>query len=420
VSDAGGTAKEIVLGVAGGIAAYKACELLRRLRAAGHAVQVVATPNALRFVGAATFEALSGREVLSDVFDHVPDVTHVALGRRADLVVCAPATADLLARLAAGRADDLLTSTLLTTRAPVLAVPAMHTEMWEHPATRDNVATLRRRGTVVLEPASGRLTGPDSGAGRLPEPVEIAEFARLLLEAADTGAPAPLPRDLEGRHVVVSAGGTAEPLDPVRTLGNRSSGRQGYALARVAVQRGAHVTLVAGTTADLEPPAAVDVVDVRTTEEMRAAVVDAAKDADAVVMAAAVADFRPVTVAGFKLKKGGDGEPTSIPLARNPDILAELVGEQVPGRLVVGFAAETGDETHDVLSYGRAKLARKGCDLLVVNAVGAGGSGSPSAFEGADNEGWLLGSDGSSVQLPRGSKATLAARVWDAVALRLT
>ncbi|GLZ52274.1 bifunctional phosphopantothenoylcysteine decarboxylase/phosphopantothenate--cysteine ligase CoaBC [Actinomycetospora sp. NBRC 106378] len=402
---------EIVLGVSGGIAAYKACELLRRLREAGHGVQVVATPNALQFIGAATFEALSGREVLTGVFEHVPDVTHVALGRRADLVVCAPATADLLARMAAGRADDLLTSTLLTARCPVLAVPAMHTEMWDHPATVDNVATLRRRGTIVLEPASGRLTGADSGPGRLPEPVEIAEFVRLLLEAPDA-----LPRDLEGRHVVVSAGGTAEPLDPVRTLGNRSSGRQGYALARVAAQRGAHVTLVAGTTADLEPPAAVDVVRVRTTEEMRSAVLDAGKDADVVVMAAAVADFRPVDVAGFKIKKG-PGEPDAIRLTRNPDILAELVAEQVPGRLVIGFAAETGDADHDVLTFGRAKLERKGSDYLVVNAVG--GPTGHNAFEGADNEGWLLGADGSSTQLPMGSKAALAARVWDTVAERL-
>ncbi|MDL5157993.1 bifunctional phosphopantothenoylcysteine decarboxylase/phosphopantothenate--cysteine ligase CoaBC [Actinomycetospora termitidis] len=402
---------EIVLGVSGGIAAYKACELLRRLREAGHGVQVVATPNALEFIGAATFEALSGREVLSGVFEHVPEVTHVALGRRADLVVCAPATADLLARMAAGRADDLLTSTLLTARCPVLAVPAMHTEMWDHPATVDNVATLRRRGTVVLEPASGRLTGADSGPGRLPEPVEIAEFARLLLEA-----PGALPRDLEGRHVVVSAGGTAEPLDPVRILGNRSSGRQGYALARVAAQRGARVTLVSGTTAALEPPAAVDVVGVRTTEDMRSAVLDAGKDADVVVMAAAVADFRAAAVADFKIKKT-DSDPDAIRLTRNPDILREVVAEQVPGRLVVGFAAETGDADHDVLSFGRAKLERKGCDFLVVNAVG--GRTGHNAFEGADNEGWLLGADGSSVQLPMGSKAALAARVWDAVAERL-
>jgi phosphopantothenoylcysteine decarboxylase / phosphopantothenate---cysteine ligase len=405
--------REIVLGVAGGIAAYKACEVLRRLREAGNHVQVVATRAALEFIGAATFEALSGRPVLSGVFENVPDVEHVALGRRADLVVLVPATADLLARMAQGRADDLLTSTLLTARCPVLAVPAMHTEMWEHPATVDNVATLRRRGTVVLEPASGRLTGADTGPGRLPEPAEIAEFARLLLEwDARTDEPFPLPRDLEGRRVVVSAGGTAEPLDPVRTLGNRSSGRQGYALARVAAQRGAEVTLVAGTTADLEPPASVDLRRVQTTREMRDAVLDAAKAADVVVMAAAVSDFRPASVSAGKIKKGDDAP--SIPLEFNPDILRELVTEDVPRRLVVGFAAETGDEHGSVLEYARAKLERKGCDMLVVNAVGAG-----KAFEVEDNEGWLLSADGSSQPLPMGSKAALAARVWDAVAERL-
>jgi phosphopantothenoylcysteine decarboxylase/phosphopantothenate--cysteine ligase len=407
--------REIVLGVSGGIAAYKACEVLRRLREAGNRVQVVATRAALEFIGAATFEALSGRPVLSGVFENVPDVEHVALGRRADLVVLVPATADLLARMAQGRADDLLTSTLLTARCPVLAVPAMHTEMWEHPATVDNVATLRRRGTVVLEPASGRLTGADTGPGRLPEPSEIAEFARLLLEwgARTDDEPFPLPRDLEGRRVVVSAGGTAEPLDPVRTLGNRSSGRQGYALARVAVQRGAEVTLVAGTVADLEPPASVHLRRVQTTREMRDAVLDAAKAADVVVMAAAVSDFRPASLSVGKIKKGE--EAPSIPLEFNPDILRELVTEDVPRRLVVGFAAETGDEQHSVLEYGRAKLERKGCDLLVVNAVGAG-----KAFEVEDNEGWLLGADGSSQPLPMGSKAQLAARVWDAVADRLS
>ena len=405
-----GDGREIVLGVAGGIAAYKACEVLRRLRAHGHRIQVVATPNALTFVGAATFEALSGREVLSGVFEHVADVTHVALGRRADLVVLVPATADLLARMASGRADDLLTSTLLTARCPVLAAPAMHTEMWEHPATVANVALLRERGVTVLDPAVGRLTGPDSGAGRLPEPPEIVEFARLALDAG------PLPRDLVGRRVVVSAGGTAEPIDPVRTLGNRSSGRQGYALARVAAQRGAAVTLVAGTTADLDTPASVELVRATTTAQMRAAVLDAAAGADAVVMAAAVADFRPASTAAAKIKKG-DGEPSSIPLERNPDILRELVAEGVPGRLVVGFAAETGDEHTDVLTYGRAKLERKGCDLLVVNAVG--GVSGRSAFEVEDNEGWLLGADGSSTRLPIGSKALLATRVWDAAVTRL-
>ncbi|WP_433024880.1 bifunctional phosphopantothenoylcysteine decarboxylase/phosphopantothenate--cysteine ligase CoaBC [Actinomycetospora sp. CA-053990] len=406
--------REIVLGVSGGIAAYKACEVLRRLREAGNHVQVVATRSALEFIGAATFEALSGRPVLTGVFEHVPEVEHVALGRRADLVVLVPATADLLARMAQGRADDMLTTTLLTARCPVLAVPAMHTEMWEHPATVDNVATLRRRGTVVLEPASGRLTGADSGRGRLPEPPEIAEFARLLLEWGidDGGMPFPLPRDLEGRRVVVSAGGTAEPLDPVRTLGNRSSGRQGYALARVAAQRGADVTLVAGTVADLDPPAGVELRRVQTTREMRDAVLDAAKAADVVVMAAAVSDFRPASTSVGKIKKGQDAP--SIPLEFNPDILRELVTEDVPRRLVVGFAAETGDEGGSVLDYGRAKLERKGCDLLVVNAVGAG-----RAFEVEDNEGWLLGADGSSLSLPMGSKAALAARVWDAVAERL-
>ena len=406
--------REIVLGVSGGIAAYKACEVLRRLREAGNHVQVVATRSALEFIGAATFEALSGRPVLTGVFENVPEVEHVALGRRADLVVLVPATADLLARMAQGRADDMLTTTLLTARCPVLAVPAMHTEMWEHPATVDNVATLRRRGTVVLEPASGRLTGADSGRGRLPEPPEIAEFARLLLEWGidDGGMPFPLPRDLEGRRVVVSAGGTAEPLDPVRTLGNRSSGRQGYALARVAAQRGADVTLVAGTVADLDPPAGVELRRVQTTREMRDAVLDAAKAADVVVMAAAVSDFRPASTSAGKIKKGQDAP--SIPLEFNPDILRELVTEDVPRRLVVGFAAETGDEGGSVLDYGRAKLERKGCDLLVVNAVGAG-----RAFEVEDNEGWLLGADGSSLSLPMGSKAALAARVWDAVAERL-
>jgi phosphopantothenoylcysteine decarboxylase/phosphopantothenate--cysteine ligase len=259
-------ARDVVLGVAGGIAAYKACELLRRLTESGHRVRVIPTESALNFVGAATFEALSGQPVHTGVFEDVPEVAHVRLGQRAELVVVAPATADLLARVAHGRADDLLTATLLTARCPVLLVPAMHTEMWEHPATRDNVALLRSRGVVVMEPASGRLTGVDTGPGRLPEPVEIAELARLLLERADA-----LPRDLAGRKVVVSAGGTREPLDPVRFLGNRSSGRQGYALARVAAQRGAEVTLVAAHTDDLVPPAGVRMVGVGTAAELRKA-----------------------------------------------------------------------------------------------------------------------------------------------------
>ncbi|SHJ92987.1 Phosphopantothenate-cysteine ligase /Phosphopantothenoylcysteine decarboxylase [Pseudonocardia thermophila] len=398
----------VVLGVAGGIAAYKSAEVLRRFTESGHRVRVVPTPSALEFVGAATFEALSGQPVHTGVFADVHQVPHVRLGKEADLVVVAPATADLLARAAQGRADDLLTATLLTARCPVLFAPAMHTEMWEHPATRANVALLRSRGAVVMEPASGRLTGADTGPGRLPEPEQIVELGRLLLERPDG-----LPQDLAGRRVVVSAGGTREPLDPVRFLGNRSSGRQGYALAAVAAQRGAAVTLVAAHTADLADPAAVEVVRVGSALELRDAMHAAVKGADAVVMAAAVADFRPVSLAGHKIKKTGS-DPEPLALTTNPDILVELVGAREPGQIVVGFAAETGDDTGDALHHGRQKLARKGCDLLVVNAVGDG-----MAFEVPENAGWLLAADGSETVLPHGSKALLASRVWDAVAARL-
>jgi len=405
----GGPRPRVVLGVAGGIAAYKACEVLRRLTESGHEVDVVPTEAALRFVGAATFEALSGRPVHTGVFENVPDVPHVRLGQAAGLVLVVPATADLLARAAHGIADDLLTNTLLTARSPVLLVPAMHTEMWEHPATRDNVALLRSRGVVVAEPASGRLTGADTGKGRLPEPAEIVDLAMLLL--ADAGA---LPRDLVGRRVVVSAGGTREPLDPVRFLGNRSSGRQGYALARVAAQRGAAVTLVGANTQALDPPAGVDLVEVRTAAQLRDAVVAAAKDADVVVMAAAVADFRPAVQAEHKIKKG-DAGPPAVALAQNPDVLAELVAARRDSQVLVGFAAETGDDRADVLAHARAKLARKGCDLLVVNAVGDG-----LAFEVEDNAGWLLFADGTEQVVRHGRKVLLAARVCDAVTGLLT
>lgn len=403
----------VVVGVGGGIAAYKSCSLIRRFAEAGHQVRVVPTTSALEFVGRATFEALSGQPVHTGVFSDVPEVPHVRLGQEADLVVVAPATADLMARIAGGRADDLLTATLLTARCPVLLAPAMHTEMWEHAATVANVATLRSRGTHVIEPASGRLTGRDTGAGRLPEPDEIFALAMLLTERADA-----IPRDLEGRKVLISAGGTREPLDPVRFLGNRSSGKQGYALARVAAQRGADVTLVAGYTADLAAPAAVEVVRVKTAAEMQDAVRTYAVGVDAVVMAAAVADFRPETVAASKIKKGSH-EPSSIPLIRNDDILAGIVagrrdGEFAASTVIVGFAAETGDANGDVLGYARAKLERKGCDLLVVNAVGDG-----KAFEVDHNDGWLLGSDGSETALGEGSKALLASRVLDSVSQML-
>ena len=372
---------------------------------------MIPTDSALEFVGRATFEALSGNPVNTGVFADVPQVAHVRIGQDADLVVVAPATADLMARAAHGRADDLLTATLLTARCPVVFAPAMHTEMWAHPATVENVATLRARGAVVVEPASGRLTGTDSGPGRLPEPEEIFGLASLLLERAEA-----LPRDLEGRRLLVSAGGTREPLDPVRFLGNRSSGKQGYAIARLAVQRGAKVTLVAGATAaGLEPPAAVEVVAVTTAEQMKVAVDKHAPDADAIVMSAAVADFRPTTVATAKIKKGAADEPDSIPLTRNADILAGLVqarreGGLRPETVIVGFAAETGDASGGVLTHARAKLARKGCDLLVVNAVGEG-----KAFEVDNNDGWLLGADGTETALEHGSKALMASRVLDAV-----
>jgi phosphopantothenoylcysteine decarboxylase / phosphopantothenate---cysteine ligase len=394
----------VVLGVGGGIAAYKACEVLRGLTESGHDVRVVPTQAALRFVGAATFEALSGNPVHTEVFADVPEVPHVRIGQSADLVLVVPATADLLAKAAHGLADDLLTNTLLTARCPVLMAPAMHTEMWEHPATRENVATLRRRGVIVAEPASGRLTGADTGKGRLADPAEITDLARLLLTRADA-----LPRDLEGRHVVVSAGGTREALDPVRYLGNRSSGKQGYALARTAVQRGARVTLVSAHTVALPEPAGAELVRVGTTEELRDAMHKAAVGADVVVMAAAVADFRPVDRAEYKIKKT-DRDPDPVALTRNPDVLAELVAKRAAGQVIVGFAAETGDSSGDVLEHARAKLRRKGCDLLVVNAVGEG-----KAFEMEDNAGWLLSADGSERAIALGSKSRMASDIWDAV-----
>jgi phosphopantothenoylcysteine decarboxylase / phosphopantothenate---cysteine ligase len=399
--------RRILLGVGGGIAAYKAVELLRLLAESGHDVIVVPTESALRFVGAATWAALSHHPVTTDVWSGAEDVPHVRLGREADLVVVAPATADLLARTAHGLADDLLTNTLLTARCPVLLAPAMHTEMWEHPATVDNVALLRQRGLIVLDPATGRLTGADSGPGRLPEPAEIAALADLLLIRPDA-----LPTDLVGRHVVVSAGGTREAIDPVRFLGNASSGRQGHALAMVAAARGAAVTLVTANAA-LADPSGSTVVRVTSAHDLRDAVLKAAPDADVVVMAAAVADFRPVTAAEHKIKRT-DEDPDPIPLVRNPDVLAELVAVRRPGQLLVGFAAETGDDTGDVLAHGRLKLARKGCDLLVVNDVGRG-----RAFGRPDNAAVILDSDGGELPVARGPKAVLAAAVWDAVSARL-
>ncbi|MFE5298670.1 bifunctional phosphopantothenoylcysteine decarboxylase/phosphopantothenate--cysteine ligase CoaBC [Streptomyces sp. NPDC056632] len=398
------TKPKVVLGVSGGIAAYKACELLRRLSESGHDVRVVPTDSALHFVGAATWSALSGNPVSTEVWESVHEVPHVRIGQAADLVVVAPATADMLAKAAHGLADDLLTNTLLTARCPVVFAPAMHTEMWEHPATQENVATLRRRGAVVIEPAVGRLTGVDTGKGRLPDPTEIFEICRRVLAR---GVTAP---DLAGRHVVISAGGTREPLDPVRYLGNRSSGKQGYALAKAAAARGARVTLIEANTG-LPDPAGVDVVRVGTAVQLREAVLKAAADADAVVMAAAVADFRPAAYATGKIKKTDDGGAPSVELVRNPDILAEISAERArSGQVVVGFAAET----DDVLDNGREKLRRKGCDLLVVNEVGE-----RKTFGSEENEAVVLAADGTETPVPYGPKEALAETVWDLVVPRL-
>ncbi|PRZ40655.1 phosphopantothenoylcysteine decarboxylase/phosphopantothenate--cysteine ligase [Antricoccus suffuscus] len=409
---AGSAAPRVVLGVAGGIAAYKSCEVLRALTESAHHVDVIPTDAALNFVGAATFEALSGHPVTTGVFSDIPAVRHVSLGQRADLIVVVPATADLISRMAQGRADDLLTASLLVARCPVLIAPAMHTEMWEHPATRANIATLRERGVAVVGPAIGRLTGADTGAGRLAEPAEIAELAKLLIQR-----PEALPADLTGRRVLVTAGGTREALDPVRFLTNRSSGKQGVAIARVAAARGAEVTFVAANI-HAPDPAGSRVIRVESARQMQEVVTAEAKEADVVVMAAAVSDFRPSNYSGAKIKKT-DADPDIVALTKNPDILAGLVRDRTAGALrastlITGFAAETGDDKHTVIDYARAKLERKGCDLLLVNSVAAGG-----AFEGDTNAGVVLGSDGTEVTIADGSKTALAARLLDVIAGKL-
>ena len=394
----------VVVGVSGGIAAYKACHLVRNFKESGDEVRVIPTENALNFVGAATFEALSGNPVDTGVFTRVDEVQHVRVGQEADLIVVAPATADLMARVATGRADDLLTSTILVATCPVVLAPAMHTEMWLNPATQANVATLRERGITVLEPAHGRLTGKDTGPGRLPEPDVIAQLARTVLR---TKAFAPT---LAGKRVLISAGGTQENIDPVRYIGNRSSGRQGYALGDIAAQRGAKVTIVAGATDELQPPSGAEVIKVGSTREMQQAMADRAPDADVVIMAAAVADFRPEAEADTKLKKGqADDALSTIRLTENPDILKGLVEMREAGdtaATVIGFAAETDNE----LENGRAKLKRKGADMLMLNSVAGGG-----VFGQARNRGWLLSADGREEEIPDGTKHEVAARIWDAI-----
>ena len=444
-TDAG--ARRIVVGVAGSVSAYKAPFVIRLLRRAGHEVEVVATAAALRFIGEPALAAVSGGPVATGLFDDPAAASHVALGERADLVVVAPASADLLARVAAGRADDMLTATILTTGAPVVLAPAMHTRMWTNPATAHNVATLRSRGLTVIDPDTGPLTGGDVGAGRLPEPERIVERALAVLDAvgapagagdcadaaraadaADAGAGrggdgAPL----AGLRVVVSAGGTREPIDPVRYLGNRSSGRQGAALAAAAAAAGADVVLVA---ANIGPevlalvPDGVEIIPVGTALELRDAVRGAARDADAVVMAAAVADFRPARALDVKLKKrppGPDGAqpaPPALELVANPDVLAGLAADPprpAPGRtLLVGFAAETGDDAGDVLAHGAAKARRKGADLMAVNAVGPA-----TGFGDVPNSVIVLDAAGAEVARAAGSKDEVARALIALIARRL-
>lgn len=395
----------VVLGVAGGIAAYKACELLRRLSEAGHEVTVVPTPSALEFVGETTWAALSGRPVRTQVWQDAHEVPHVKLGRSAELVVVVPATADLLARAASGRADDLLTNVLLTATCPVLFVPAMHTEMWLNAATSANVETLRGRGALVMDPASGRLTGADTGPGRLPEPDDIAAVAQSLL-ADSAVAEAVRSRDLTGLSVAVSAGGTREALDPVRFLGNASSGLMGTAIARAASLRGARVTLVAANVA-LPTPSGAARVDVVSTADLAQAMTAASAQADVVIMAAAPADFTPANPSEAKLKKDGDAGLV-LELTQTTDVLAALALGRRLGQTIVGFAAETAGDPETLIALGTAKLARKGADLLVCNDVSGG-----AVFGEPTNTVTIIG--GTRSVTVAGDKSVVAHRILDAV-----
>jgi phosphopantothenoylcysteine decarboxylase/phosphopantothenate--cysteine ligase len=397
----------VVVGITGGIAAYKAVGVVRGLVLLGHDVHVVPTEAALRFVGKPTLEAVSRNPVTSDLYDGVSEVRHVALGQRADLIVVAPATAHTLATMALGLSDDLLGTTILASRAPLVVAPAMHTEMWQHPATQANAALLRSRGATLVGPTSGRLTGTDSGPGRM---AEVEDVVAAALAAVRPGG-----RDLEGRRVVVSAGGTREPLDPVRFLGNRSSGRQGVALAVAARDRGADVVLVAAHL-EVPAPAGVRVVPVSTALELSDAMVREADDADVVIMAAAVADYRPVRVSEGKIKKDEAGDALSVELVRNPDVLQRLAADAVvpradgTRRVVVGFAAETEEDPAELVRIGREKLARKGCDLLVLNRVGWS-----EGFATEGNTITVLARSGDTLVEASGSKEQVAHRILDVV-----
>lgn len=392
----------IVVGISGGIAAYKAVSVVRGFVLAGHDVHVVATENALRFVGRPTLEAISRNPVHSDLYEGVAEVRHVAIGQSADLIVIAPATANTIAKLATGLADDLLGNTVLASTAPVVIAPAMHTEMWLNPATVANVATLRSRGVYIVGPGVGALTGTDIGPGRMSEPETIVSEALGVLT----------PHDWEGMRVVVTAGGTREPLDPVRFLGNRSTGKQGVALAAAAAARGADVTLI-GANLEVAPPPRVATVFVSSTLDLESAVTEHAASADVVIMAAAVADYRPEQVEDRKITKEERGDRLELALVRNPDILRGLVERRTPGQVIVGFAAETEPDRDRLLERGRSKLARKGCDYLVVNQVGW-----LEGFGTTDNHVVVLNRAGDIVGEADGDKQSVADRILDVLSLR--
>jgi phosphopantothenoylcysteine decarboxylase/phosphopantothenate--cysteine ligase len=387
----------VVVGITGGIAAYKAVGVVRAFVLAGHNVQVVATEAALRFVGRPTLEAISRNPVHTSVYDGVAEVRHVAIGQAADLIVVAPATANSLAKISSGLADDLLGNTILASTAPVVLAPAMHTEMWQNPATVANIETLTSRGITIVGPASGQLTGADSGPGRMSEVDDIVAAALRQVQ----------PQDLAGLRILVTAGGTREPLDPVRFIGNRSSGRQGIAIAEAAAARGATVTLIVANL-EIDVPEGIDVVQAGTAAELQKAALSAAGSADAVIMAAAVADYRPDTVASAKIKKEQQGDSLQLTLVKNPDILRELVDARQPGQRIIGFAAETETDRDALLALGRAKIERKGADLLVVNRVGWS-----EGFGTESNAVLIIDSAGDIVSEASGSKASVADRILD-------
>ena len=390
--------RRIVIGVTGGIAAYKSLSLIRLLVKQGEDVHVIATESALNFVGAPSFEALSRNPLETDLFHEVSEVRHVAIGQGADLVVVAPATANSIAQFAHGLAPDLLGNVLLTTTAPVLLAPAMHTEMWQHPATQDNIRTLVNRGIHMVGPDSGQLTGDDSGVGRMSEPEEILQSINALLDRP--------PADLSGKKILITAGGTREALDPVRFLGNRSSGKQGIALAERARDRGAEVTLLVANV-EVPLPTGMRILHGQSAQELESVLDKEGPVHDVIIMAAAIADYRPDTIARSKLKKDEQGESLTLQLVQNPDLLKGLVAKRAPGQVLIGFAAETA-AGEELLQLGRKKLAAKGCDFLVVNQVSW-----QQGFSADENTVTILSQPGDIVATQHGSKSLIADTILD-------